>query len=287
MKKRANVSNNPEVIKLYKKQRNYVVNLSRKVKKEYFQKYMPHGAFSKTFWKFCKPFFSNKTNNFDDKIMLVEKGEVVPKNEKIATHFNNYFNDITEGLNIRKWSISDKLSDDPFVKAIRKYENHPSIIKIKLSVETTQLLDFNFVSSDDICKIINSMDSTKKASGAIPIKIVELANKKFCKDLANCINECIKQNKFPNELKIADITPKLKKEDPLDKTNYRPISILPTVSKFFERILFNQLQRFSNKFLLPLLCGFMKGCNTQYALINLLQNGKSVLMRLTELLEHC
>ena len=101
--------------------------------------------------------------------------------------------------------------------------------------------------------------------------IIKLANKKICKDLANCINECIKQNKFPNELKIADITPIFKKEDPLDKTNYRPISILPTVSNIFETILFNQLKRFSNKFLSPLLCGFRKGCSTQYALINLLQ----------------
>ena len=73
-KKKVNVSNNPEIIKLYKKQRNYVVNLSRKVKEENFQKPMPHGASSKNFWKFCKPFFSNKTNNFDNKIILVEKG---------------------------------------------------------------------------------------------------------------------------------------------------------------------------------------------------------------------
>ena len=115
--------------------------------------------------------------------------------------------------------ISDKLSDDPLVNAIRKYENHPSIIKIKSSVETTQLFDFNFLSSDDISKIINSMDSTKQKSGTIPIKIVKLANKKNCKDLAICINECIKQNKFPNELKIADITPIFKKEDPVYKTN--------------------------------------------------------------------
>ena len=86
------------------------------------------------------------------------------------------------------------------MNAIRKYENHPSIIKIKSSVETTQLFDFNFVSSDDISKIVNSMDSTKKTSGAIQIKIVKLANKKVCKDLASCVNECIKQNKFPNEL---------------------------------------------------------------------------------------
>ena len=69
LKKRPNVSNNPEIIKLYKNQRNYVVNLSRKVKKEYFQKHMLHGTSSKNFWKFCKPFFSSKTNNFDDKIL--------------------------------------------------------------------------------------------------------------------------------------------------------------------------------------------------------------------------
>ena len=57
---------------------------------------MPHGASSKNFWKFCKPFFSNQTTNFDDKILLVEKGEAVFKNEEIATHFNNYFNGIRD-----------------------------------------------------------------------------------------------------------------------------------------------------------------------------------------------
>ena len=105
---------------------------------------------------------------------------------------------------------------------------------IQNHVETTQLFDFNFVSSDSISKIINSRDSTKKMSGAIPIKTVKIAYKKICKDLVNCINECIKQNKFPNELKIADITPIFKKEDPLDKTNCRPISILPTDQKFLK-----------------------------------------------------
>ena len=121
------------------------------------------------------------------------------------------------------------MSDDPIVNAIGKYENHPSIIKIKSFAERTQLFDFNFVNSDYISKIINSLDPTKKASGAIPTKIVKLVNKQICKSLENCINECIKQNKFPHNMKIADITPIFKKEDPLDKTNYRPISILPTV----------------------------------------------------------
>ena len=71
--------------------------------------------------------------------------------------------------------------------------------------------------------------------------------------------------------------PIFRKEDPLDKTNHRPIIILPTVSKIFEIILFSQLQRFSNKFLSPLLCGFRKGYSTQYVLINLLQKWQKCL----------
>ena len=51
-KKEVNISNNPEIIKLYKNQRNYVVNLSRKVKKEYFQKHMPHGISCQNFGNF-------------------------------------------------------------------------------------------------------------------------------------------------------------------------------------------------------------------------------------------
>ena len=89
-----------------------------------------------------------------------------------------------------------------------------------------RLFDFNFVSSNDISKIITSLDSTKKTSGDNPTKIVKLANKEICKDLANCINESIKKNEFPNELKAADITPIFKNEDSLNKENYRPVNVL-------------------------------------------------------------
>ena len=114
----------------------------------------------------------------------------------------------------------------------------------------------------------------KKTSGVIPTKIVELANKEICKDLANCINESIKKNEFPNELKSADITPIFKKEDPLNKENYRPVSVPPTISKTSEKVLFDQLTKFSNKFLSPLSCDFRKGYSAQYALVNLLQKWK-------------
>ena len=93
-KKKANNLNDPLSIKLYKKQRDYVVNLSRKVKKDYFQKHMPNGSSSKNFWKFRKLLFTNQITNFVDKIMVVENEKVVSKNEEISYIFNTYFNDI-------------------------------------------------------------------------------------------------------------------------------------------------------------------------------------------------
>ena len=84
LKKKANNLNNLLAIKLYKKQRNYVVSLSRNIRKDYFQKHMPYGSSSKIFWKFCKPFFTNQITNFDNKILLVESGKVVSKNEEMS-----------------------------------------------------------------------------------------------------------------------------------------------------------------------------------------------------------
>ena len=66
LKKRSNTLNNLEVMKLYKKQRNHVVNLSVIVKTENFWKHIKHNASSKNSWKFCKPFFSKRTSNFSD-----------------------------------------------------------------------------------------------------------------------------------------------------------------------------------------------------------------------------
>ena len=96
LKKKTNNLRDPLSIKLNKKQRNYVFNLRWQVKKDVFQKHMSHGSSSKKFWKFWKPFFTNKITNFDDKIMLVENKNVVSKKEEMAYLFNTCFNEITK-----------------------------------------------------------------------------------------------------------------------------------------------------------------------------------------------
>ena len=56
-------------------------------------------------------------------------------------------------------------------------------------------------------------------------------------------------SKFPNELKLADLTPILKKEDPSRAKNYKSVSVLPSVSKVFERILHRQVSSYVDQFL--------------------------------------
>ena len=50
-------------------------------------------------------------------------------------------------------------------------------------------------------------------------------------------NESLNNCSFPDELKLADITPIFKKEDATLEKNYRPVSVLPVVSKILERLL--------------------------------------------------
>ena len=65
-----------------------------------------------------------------------------------------------------------------------------------------------------------------------------------------------------------------KKRDKTFIENYRPITVLPTVSKIFERIMQKQISNYIGKFLSPFVCGYRKGFSTQYALLTLIERWK-------------
>ena len=71
-------------------------------------------------------------------------------------------------------------------------------------------------------------------------------------------------------LKLSNIVPVQKKEDPTDKTNYRPNSVLSLLSKVFEKVMYKQLYEYLNNYLYDLLCGFCKAHSTQYVLSKLI-----------------
>ena len=78
-------------------------------------------------------------------------------------------------------------------------------------------------------------------------------------------------SEYPASLKYADITPIFKKDDKTDKTNYRPISILPNLSKIYERFMQNQMYSYLNQIFSKCQCGFRKGYNSQHCLMTIIE----------------
>ena len=78
-------------------------------------------------------------------------------------------------------------------------------------------------------------------------------------------------------MKQADITPSYKKNEKCAKENYRPISILSSLSKIFEKQMHDDITQFMIDKLSPYLCGFRKGYSTQYCLAVMLDKFKKAI----------
>ena len=103
---------------------------------------------------------------------------------------------------------------------------------------------------------------------SIPAKVLKENSDLLLPYLNNTYNSCILENYFPDELKSGDISSLFKKYYAFNKKNYRPITVLFSVSKIFEHFMYEQVIPFAECFLSPLLCGIRKGDNMQHVLLN-------------------
>ena len=90
-------------------------------------------------------------------------------------------------------------------------------------------------------------------------------------------NSSIQNECFLDELKAARVTPIFKKNDDLDRENYRPVSVFSHASKFIERLMHIQIENVMEEKLSKLLTGFRKNHSTQHCLVNMLEKWKNTL----------
>ena len=107
--------------------------------------------------------------------------------------------------------------------------------------------------------------------GEIPTKTLKECEFTF-EILTQCINKSFTSTEFPDCLKQANVSAVFKKDNPLDKENYRPVSILPLLSKAYEKLLYNSLFDHEENIFNVILRGFRKANSTQLALFKLLQS---------------
>ena len=267
----------------YKTQRKFSVNLLRKTKKDYFSDLnIKNITDNKAYWKTIKPYFSNKDLN-SSSLVLSEKNKIVTNDQDIANIMNHYFTGITSHLNLEPDQINHS---ENLTNIIENFKNHESIQRIKrANFHHRQTFNFRYVSVKEVKKELMNLSSKKVARKAnIPAKILKVSLSVYTKELTTIIKNCIKDGLFPNELKLADVSPVFKKDDDLNKQNYRPVSILSHISKVFERIFYKQIDRFMTSEFSPFLCGFRKNRNSQYSLLKMIEVWKKFLIKELKLL---
>ena len=114
----------------YKRQRNFCTTLIKKTKRNFYNNLNVNKITdNKSCWKTVKPSFTEKALK-DEKIVLTENDTNFSQENKIAKIFRSYFDGIVDGLNIKRCEISKEHSD-PMLNAIKTFEKHPNILKIK------------------------------------------------------------------------------------------------------------------------------------------------------------
>lgn len=100
----------------------------------------------------------------------------------------------------------------------------------------------------------------------IPSKIIKLVAEHLASPRTHILNNCISHEVFPLAWKLARISPVPKVDDPKSNSEYRPISILPVLSKIYEKLALRQIAGFLTKtaVLHPNISAYRKGHSTLY-----------------------
>lgn len=257
--KNARKSDRPVDWANYKKARCKTTNLIRKTKRKYFcdkideNKGNPGGV-----WKALRSLSGTTKPSVNIKELTTENGTISDKNV-ITNTLNNHFTNVLEY--IRQDNDCDAQYDDTKLR---------TFVSSRLDADTT----FNIpkITKEQITEIINNIPDNK-ATGhdGISVRVIKEIIPTFISPLCKLLNLSIESNTFPDNWKTAQVIPLYKNGARNDTNNYRPISILPALSKVLEkhvaRSLFDYLR--TNNLIYKLQSAFRPGHSTETALIKL------------------
>ena len=140
-----------------------------------------------------------------------------------------------------------------------------------ISKDVKNSLFLSLPNSHEISKIISKLDVNKSSHGLISNKVTKVTNDVISPYLEILFHKCIKEGVFPDSYKIAEVIPLFKGGDKEDRSCYRPISLLPTISKILERVLAKRVIKFLTKFkiLSDDQFGFRAKFSTEYAIMDI------------------
>ena len=213
-----------------------------------------HNNSSKNLWKTFGTII-NKNKQTHKKINEIKIGEsIINEPKKIAESFNQFFSEI--GI-----KLANKFQNNN-ANEYKKYLNNPA-------EQSLLLYRINYTEIKEA--ISNLKNSNSSSHDEITSKFVKISSPLLIPALEKIFNLSIISGIYPSNLKVAKVIPIYKKGDSKSINNYRPISILSTINKIFEKILHTRLTNYIENFnlLYKYQFGFRKNHSTEHALIEI------------------
>ena len=216
-----------ELASSYRRIRNQTTKLLRETKSNFYVTELNEcGSDQTKKWRIIKELLGKQTGLDRPRTLRVD-GKDITDPKSIADNFNKFFVNIGPDLARRITHTVDGFE--------------------KYLTGTIPLANFSFkpATKEQVSLAIAAIDR-KKAAGSDGIngKHLKLAIEMVSDPLTYIFNLCVSRNEFPTGLKHARVIPIFKKGNPNETGNYRPISILPLVSKIFERLFAAQIHRY-------------------------------------------
>ena len=245
LKNRYNKNRTADNWDAFRRQRNLCVKLSRKAKRDFYNQLdISEITDNKKFWKTVKPFISDKSSS-KSRITSIEEGKIVSNESEVAETFDDFFVTITDSLGIVENEdiiLPSEDINDLIDQILFRFSRHPSIQKIRSLNGNIGSFSFEKVSVENMKNELDRLNTSKSTTfKSIPPKLLKSECDLVSTPLQIIFNNSIEQSSFSDELKLADVSSLFKREVKTFKGNYRPINVLPTVSKVFERLMDTQI----------------------------------------------
>lgn len=245
----------------YKRYRNTTKHLIRKAKCKHFSESVTNLKDTKSIWQHLRS-VNNKskvtTSSLPNELNI--DNERITDSQDIAGKLNEYFT-----------SVAKRLNQDDITSTSIDFTKLQHFISTKVPENT--YFKIPSITTQQVSSFIQNLDSSK-ATGldGIGPRLLKMVNNIISPSIAALINKSLNVGKFPKQLKIAKVFPIFKSGSKSDPSNYRPISILPTISKIFEKHVNKHLMGYLNKYKLIHECqsGFRQKHSCQTALVKLI-----------------